>query len=583
VVVGENTNHGASANRFFYPIFFNINQSFLKKHFYIYLMKIALSQQNYHIGNFEANLQKILTDIQRGKDGGADIVLFSELCVCGYPPRDFLEFRDFIQKCNESIEAIRLASDGIAVVIGAPTHNEKIEGKDLHNSAFFISNQKIEKIFHKTLLPTYDVFDEYRYFEPNTVFECIEYKGKKIAVTICEDIWNVGNENPLYPISPMDELIKQKPDMMLNLSASPFTFAHSKERKAVLEANCERYNISVFYCNTVGAQTDLIFDGGSTVYTSDGHCAGELKYFEEDFRIFDFNEITKLAFEYFIPFVSKEEKIYKALTLGIRDYFTKLGFKKAVLGLSGGVDSALTCVLAVEALGAENVVAVMLPSQYSTDHSLKDAEDLITNLGCASEKIAIKDIFNQIETSLEPIFKDLPFNIAEENIQARTRGILLMALSNKFGYILLNTSNKSEASVGYGTLYGDMCGGISVLGDLYKMEVYALCDYINRDKEIIPTNTLTKAPSAELRPGQKDQDSLPEYEILDKVLYEYIENRKGPKELIAMGFDEALVHRILRMVNINEFKRAQTPPILRVSSKAFGMGRRMPIVGKYLG
>lgn len=550
-------------------------------------MRIAIAQLNYHIGNFDFNLQKIKDSIQKAKTQQTDIILFSELSICGYPPRDFLEFKDFIRRCNQSIETIKELSDGIGIIVGAPSANPSIEGKDLFNSAFFLYNKKIHQIVHKTLLPTYDVFDEYRYFEPNKVFECVMFKGKKIAITICEDIWNVGNSNPLYTISPMDELIKQGPDIMLNLSASPFSFTHRDSRKHVLSSNNKLYQLPIFYCNAVGAQTELIFDGGSMVYDKKGNLIDELSLFEEDLRIYDWADDAIVPVSSYPnvtnTYLEKEERIHDALVMGIRDYFTKLGFKKAVLGLSGGIDSALTCVLACKALGPENVLAVLLPSQYSTDHSIQDAEDLVKNLGCMKETIPIKAGFESMETLLQPLFKDLPFNLTEENLQARIRGILLMAISNKFGYILLNTSNKSEAAVGYGTLYGDMCGGISVLGDIYKTEVYALSNYINKDREIIPFNSIQKAPSAELRPGQKDQDSLPPYDILDTILYQYIEERKGPEELVAMGFEKALVDRILRMVNINEFKRAQTPPILRVSSKAFGMGRRMPIVGKYLG
>nr|MBP7477985.1 NAD+ synthase [Chitinophagales bacterium] len=480
-------------------------------------MKIALAQLNYHIGNFEANFDKIEKAIRSAKEAEADIVLFSELAVCGYPPRDFLEFSDFINKCQDVIDRVRELSEGIAILIGSPSVNPVAEGKDLHNSAYFIYNKKIEKVIHKTLLPTYDVFDEYRYFEPNTAFECIEFKGKKIAVTICEDIWNVGNENPLYPISPMDELIKEQPDFILNLSASPFSYHQVESRKQILKANCDRYKIPIFYCNCVGAQTELIFDGGSMVFNAQGNMVKELSYFKEDFQIID---LGNLQIGIDAPKgVNKIERIHQALVMGIRDYFQKLGFKQAVLGLSGGIDSALTCALTAEALGAENVLGVLMPSQYSSDHSVNDAIILANNIGCKHETIAIEDGFFAIEKLLKPLFKDLPFNIAEENLQARIRGLLLMGVSNKFGYILLNTSNKSEAAVGYGTLYGDMCGGLAVLGDVYKTEVYELAKYINRDREIIPLNSIQKAPSAELRPGQKDQDSLPPYDVLDRVLY----------------------------------------------------------------
>jgi NAD+ synthase (glutamine-hydrolysing) len=433
---------------------------------------------------------------------------------------------------------------------------------------------------HKTLLPTYDIFDEYRYFEPNKTFECVSFKGKKIAITICEDIWNIGNENPMYEISPMDELIKQSPDFMINLSASPFSFSHSDERKQIVKENCLRYQIPIFYCNSVGAQTEIIFDGGSLVCDKLGNPIVEMSYFEEDFAVVD---SQSLGLEKEIqPFKDKNERIYKALVMGIRDYFAKSGFKKAVLGLSGGIDSALTCVLAADALGSQNVLSVLMPSEFSTSHSVDDALNLCKNLNSPYEILEIKENFDSILGNLKPIFGNRPFDVAEENLQARIRGMLLMAVSNKFGNILLNTSNKSEMAVGYGTLYGDMCGGIAVLGDVYKTEVYDLSRYINRLTEIIPINSIEKAPSAELRPGQKDQDSLPPYEILDAVLFQYIEKKKSPMDIVAMGFEEALVRRIVNMVNRNEFKRFQAAPILRVSSKAFGYGRRIPIVAKYL-
>ncbi len=542
-------------------------------------MKIALAQLNYHIGNFESNTKKIVDAIHQAKSQGAKIVLFSELAVCGYPPRDFLEFEDFIQKCENAIDEIKSHTAGIAVLVGCPSRNPKIEGKDLFNSAYFLADGEIKKIIHKTLLPTYDVFDENRYFEPNNSFEIVEYKGKKIAVTICEDLWNLGNNNPLYTICPMDELMKFNPEMILNLSASPFDYDHAEDRKRVLKANAQAYNIPIFYCNQVGAQTEIIFDGGSLIVNAEGEIVEELQYFNEQISIINSSELSSLQIDIC---KLKIEQIHDALILGIKDYFEKMNFKKAILGLSGGVDSALVLYLAAQALGKENVHSLLLPSEYSTSHSISDAEQLCKNLGTSYDIVPIKNNYEAFLQTLSPYFKDLPFNVAEENLQARTRGVLLMAFSNKFGYILLNTTNKSEAAVGYGTLYGDMCGGLAVLGDVYKTQVFELCNYINRHSEIIPQNILTKAPSAELRPNQKDSDSLPEYAVLDKILYQYIEKHKSPKDLIAQGFEAALVNRVLKMVNSNEWKRHQSPPILRVSSKAFGVGRRMPIVGKYL-
>ncbi|MDB5119579.1 MAG: synthetase [Sphingobacteriales bacterium] len=545
-------------------------------------MKIALAQLNYHIGNFEQNTFKIIQAIEKAKEQGAELVVFAELSVCGYPPQDFLEFNEFIDLCEQSAQQIKDACKDIACIIGLPTKNSKIEGKDLYNSAYFIHNQEIKAVINKALLPNYDIFDEYRYFEPALKFGCINYKGVKIALTICEDLWNI-NDNPLYIANPMDELINEAPHLMINIAASPFSYMHDDERVAILSDNCKKYNLPLLYVNQVGSQTEIIFDGGSLAFNEKGELLDEMAYFEEDLKLYEFADgnIIGHVVKQHIP-QSDIEQIHHALILGIKDYFKKSGFTKAVLGLSGGIDSALVCALASEALGPENVMAVLMPSEYSTDHSIKDALDLVTNLGCKHEIVAIKEAASAFENMMKPIFKDLPFNIAEENIQARSRAIIVMAMSNKFGYILLNTSNKSECSVGYGTLYGDMAGAIGVIGDVYKTQVYKLCEYINRDKEIIPINSIVKPPSAELRPGQKDSDSLPEYDILDGLLYQYIELKKTSAQIIAMGFDEVLVRRVLKMVNVAEFKRYQTPPILRVSPKAFGMGRRMPIVGKYL-
>ncbi|MGB4772102.1 MAG: NAD+ synthase [Chitinophagaceae bacterium] len=572
-------------------------------------MKIFLSQQNYHIGNFEENTRKIVASIGKAKEAGADLVVFSELCVCGYPPRDFLEFEDFIEKCHAAVDEIRKHADSIGVIVGSPARNPKREGKDLFNAAWFLYEQEVKAVVHKTLLPTYDVFDEYRYFEPAFQWDCIRFKGTRIALTICEDIWNLG-DNPLYRVCPMDELIQQDPHLMVNISASPFDYDHDADRREVVHQNVVKYGLPIVYCNGVGSQTEIVFDGGSLVYDATGRLLKEMKYFEEDEYLaeLDLNiarssqdvtaslpqdlfdkemRVSKIADpEQVITYLTKEEniaQIHKALVLGISDYFRKMGFTKAILGSSGGIDSAVTLALACEALGKENVLAVLMPSQYSTGHSVSDAEQLSRNLGNPYEIIPIKPVYDAFLSSLQPIFKDLPFSVAEENIQSRTRGNLLMAISNKFGYILLNTSNKSELATGYGTLYGDMAGGLSVLGDVYKMQVFALARYINKERELIPVNIIEKPPSAELRPNQKDSDSLPDYSLLDKVLYQYIERRKGPGEIIAMGIEEPLVKRVLKLVNTNEYKRNQFCPIIRVSTKAFGVGRRVPIVAKYLG
>ncbi|HEY5465098.1 MAG TPA: NAD+ synthase [Hanamia sp.] len=559
-------------------------------------MKIFLAQQNYHIGNFEKNLDKIIRAINVAKKENADLIIFSEMSICGYPARDFLDFNDFINKCYKSIETIKEQADNIGVIVGAPERNPEKEGKDLFNAAFFLYGKEIKGIAHKTCLPNYDVFDEYRYFEPAYDWNIVNFKGKKIALTICEDIWNLG-DNPLYRVCPMDILMEQKPDLMINISASPFDYTHDEDRKATIKSNVIKYKIPLIYCNAVGSQTEIIFDGASLVFDKYANLCCQLQQFKEELKevvlddngAFDLPVIepaasvpTKLLEPlHFTPELNISQ-VYEAIILGIKDYFSKMGFTKAIIGSSGGIDSAVTIALACEALGKENVRAILMPSEYSTSHSVSDAEKLSKNLGNPYNIIPIKNIYSKFLEELKPVFKDLPFSIAEENIQARTRGNLLMAIANKFGYILLNTSNKSELAVGYGTLYGDMAGGLSVLGDCYKLQVYELAKYINTKKEIIPENIINKVPSAELRPDQKDSDSLPPYEILDKILYQYIERIKGPAEIKALGFDSKLVDRILKMVNRNEYKRNQFCPIIRISPKAFGVGRRMPIVGSYL-
>jgi NAD+ synthase (glutamine-hydrolysing) len=544
-------------------------------------VKIALAQLNYHIGNFEANTQKIIQTAQDAANHGAELVVFAELAVSGYPPRDFLEFDDFVARCEHELDRIAETCRDIPLIVGSPVRNPSSKGKRLFNAAVFM-HQGEKQFFHKGLLPNYDVFDEYRYFEPAKTFDILRFKDQKIALTVCEDLWNVS-DNPLYTINPMEELMHHKPDIMINIAASPFDYHQAVKRREVLKQNVKRYGLPLIYVNHVGAQTELLFDGGSLAFAQSGFVAEALPFFEESVRIVDSEKLFNqpiVADQQEVP--SKMSLIHDALVMGIRNYFQKLGFKKAILGLSGGIDSAVTMVLAARALGPENVFALLMPSQYSSDHSVNDALQLAENLGSPYQTTPIASIYKAYENELKSTFAGLPFDVTEENIQARIRGVLLMAMSNKFGHILLNTSNKSEAAVGYGTLYGDMNGGLSVLGDVYKTEVFALARFINQDGEVIPENTITKPPSAELRPGQKDSDSLPDYEILDQILYYYIEERKGPDQLMAMGFDAGIVSRVLKMVNTNEYKRYQTPPILRISPKAFGMGRRMPIVAKYL-
>jgi NAD+ synthase (glutamine-hydrolysing) len=537
-------------------------------------MKIALAQINPIVGNIKYNVEKIIGFIKSSKIENVDLVIFPELAICGYPPHDLLTYDAFVETCEKAIfEDILPHTSDIGIVIGSPSKNTNTKGKSLYNSAFFIQNNKIEQIYHKINLPDYDVFDEYRYFESGTEKSIIEIKNKKYLLTICEDLWGANNlyPNDIYQTKKTFEGI----DGIINIAASPFNKFQKDIRKNHLQKIAKENNCPIFYTNTVGANTDLVFDGGSKVYDNEGNVILQAQFFEEDLLFFDTENKLELNIE------GKEhfENIHNALVLGIKDFFDKQGFKKAILGLSGGVDSALTLYLAVQALGAENVLSVLLPSHFSSQHSIDDSIALVNNLKSKHEIISIEDIYKSFNESLLPIFNNLPFNVAEENIQARSRGVLLMAISNKLGYILLNTTNKSEMAVGYGTLYGDMCGSLSVLGDVYKTEVFSLCKWINRNQEIIPNNIITKAPSAELRPDQKDSDSLPEYDVLDKILTEFIENKKTASEIIKLGFETETVEKTLRLVNANEYKRFQAAPVIRISTKAFGAGRKMPLVG----
>jgi NAD+ synthase (glutamine-hydrolysing) len=546
-------------------------------------MKIALAQINYHTGNFDHNTQQILEHIATAKREKADLIVFAELAITGYPARDFLEFEHFLQLSEASVNRIAEAANGIAVIVGAPARNLHDDGKPLFNAAYFLAGGKIQQTIAKTLLPTYDVFDEYRYFEPAEANELVHYQGVKIAITICEDLWNVGH-HAKYKRNPLQEIGASESDLIINIAASPFSVGQDAERAYVLGETVSTYQKPLLYVNHVGAQTELVFDGASTARNAAGELVLQLPNFVPamGYVAFEAGVLTSLSAPSLPAQTSNIQLIHDALVLGIRDYFRKLGFKKAIIGLSGGIDSALVTVLAARALGPENVHTLLMPSRYSSDHSVDDSVALVGNLGVSYEIVSIEKVFSAYEETLRPAFTGTQPDITEENLQSRIRGMLLMAHTNKFGSILLNTSNKSELAVGYGTLYGDMCGGLSVIGDLYKTEVFALCHYINREEEVLPNNILTKPPSAELRPDQKDSDSLPDYDILDKLLFHYIEERHAPAAIRAMGYDEALVNKVMRLVNINEYKRHQTPPILRVSNKAFGMGRRLPIVARYL-
>lgn len=552
-------------------------------------MKIALAQINPTVGDFEGNCTKICSAIGRAKAENASLVVLPELAICGYPPHDMLENRPFIERCTDRIQQIATRCVGITAIVGSPTINPSSKGKMLFNSAYVLSEGKIQSIHHKSLIPTYDIFDEYRYFEPNTdTYSLTTIGGLKVAITICEDLWDdqpvtasFGKAH-LYRQSPMERLAALKPDLIINIAASPFNFDSEQRRISVFRNNVERYALPVVYVNQVGGNTELLFDGGSMVLNAKGEVQHLLNSFEEDFATIDTDSLNNKPIEISPSDNQRIARIHDALVMGISDYFRKMGFKKAAVGLSGGIDSALVLTLLHEALGNQNIHALLMPSQYSSQHSIDDAVALAKNLNVEYDIVPIQPMFDTFREQLKPVFRDKPQeDVTEENIQARIRGILLMALSNKYGNLILNTTNKSEAAVGYGTLYGDMNGAFSVLGDVYKTDVFKLAKYINRNGEVIPNNTITKPPSAELRPDQKDSDSLPPYDILDQILYAYIEQQLNTSQIEALGFDPAIVQKTVRLVNINEYKRFQAPPIIRVSSKAFGPGRKMPIVAKW--
>jgi len=549
-------------------------------------MRITLAQLNYHVGNLERNSELMMEAIAKAENDGSDIVVFSELSLCGYPPLDLLEHSDFIYKCQEYLDIIAGRCRKVSAIVGAPAINTNSRGKKLFNAAYVLADGKILDRVDKGLLPTYDIYDEYRYFEPANEFKIIELKGKRIALTICEDLWdeqsfdNAFSSPRLYRISPMDELIKYDPDLLINISASPFAHNKTESRRKIFTDKAARYKLPLFMVNQVGANTDLIFDGSSLIVGPGGKLLDIFPPFKEHLASYELSDVIN----------GKEEEkraedsigmMHSALVFGLEDYFRKMNFSSAVIGLSGGIDSAVCLCIAAEALGHENVKAILLPSMHSSKHSVDDAVELAGRLGVEYEIINIEKAYMAITGSLSETMKDMPEDITEENIQARLRSLLLMAISNKFGHILLNTSNKSESAVGYSTLYGDMAGSLSVLGDVYKTDIYRLAEHINRKEEVIPLNIIKKAPSAELRPGQKDSDSLPTYDILDSILYQYIELQKAIVDIEGQGFDAQLVKKVTDLVNQSEFKRYQAPPILRVSSKSFGPGRRMPLVGKY--
>lgn len=550
-------------------------------------MKITIAQLNYHIGNFDRNRDLICNTIKKVKSEGSDLVVFSELCIPGYPPLDLLDRLDFIEKCRTTVNEIAKECTGIVAIVGSPTLNTKPEGKKLFNSALVLSGGEIIFSANKALLPTYDIFDEYRHFEPENRFTVFSFKGKKLAITICEDLWdeqpfdNEFEKTRLYTVSPMEELSKQNPDIIINISASPFSYSKVEAKENIFRSKAKKYKIPVISVNQVGANTELIFDGASLVVNGKGEIIDRLPFFEEAVKTYSLEEVNSGTTNVNYTRPATISLIHSALVLGIRDYFAKSGLKSGIVGLSGGIDSAICLYLATEALGNKNVRAVLMPSRYSSDHSVNDAIALAKTLNVQYDIVNIEKPFSAFEDVLSPLFNGKNKDVTEENIQARVRAILLMAISNKYGCIVLNTSNKSETAVGYGTLYGDMAGGLSVIGDVYKTDVYKLSEYINREKTIIPENTINKAPSAELRPDQRDTDSLPDYDKLDAILYQYIELQNPAGKIISEGSDKDIVNKVISMIDFNEYKRYQAPPVLRISSKAFGAGRRMPLVARY--
>ena len=543
-------------------------------------MKIALGQINTTVGALESNARKMLDYVAQAK-GKADVILFPELAIPGYPPKDLLELSGFVDANVRTLNQFAEQIEGIVVIVGFAEPNPGPQGKPCFNSAAIIRDRKIIGVHRKSLLPTYDVFDEGRYFEPSQTQDLVQLLGTPVGVTVCEDVWNDKDSfpRPLYHIDPLQIQVNMGAEYIMNISASPYHLEKWEERHKLLQNEARKYGKFVIYLNLVGGNDELIFDGRSVIFSPQGEVMARAKDFEEDLLIFDLNSKEPIIRS---SSVSRIENAKKALVLGIRDYVSKCGFSKVHMGLSGGVDSAVTCALAVEALGPENVFGVLMPSQYSSEHSVTDAVALAKNLGIRHEIIPIKRIFDSYRDDLRPIFKNAPEDVTEENLQARVRGNLLMALSNKYNLLLLSTGNKSELAVGYTTLYGDSCGGLAVISDVPKTMVYELAKYINRDREIIPLNTITKPPSAELRPGQKDSDSLPPYEILDPILEAYIEDNLDVELIVQRTkADRELVRKILLMVDRAEYKRKQLPIGLKITSKAFGFGRRMPIAQRY--
>jgi NAD+ synthase (glutamine-hydrolysing) len=543
-------------------------------------MKIAVCQINTIIGDFEGNIEKIVLFLEKAKQSSCEIALFPELALTGYPPRDFLDRLSFFQASQKALKQLAQKAKGILAIVGTILENRE-SGNPLFNAAAAVKDGEVLYVQYKTLLPNYDVFDEARYFAPAQEPQpLLKYNGLKIGVTICEDIWNAEGSFPQqrYSSNPVEKLAKQKPDLVLNLSASPFHAAKLSLRQALLKAVALKTHAPVLYCNLVGGNDELVFDGCSMAMDSGGNLFQTAKGFEEDFFIYD-TEKPSLQ-----PSAVKEKeigRIYQALVLGTRDYVRKCGFEKVLVGLSGGIDSSLVACVAAEALGPENVMGVTMPSPFSSKGSIGDSRSLARSLGIEFLEVPITPLYEAALSSLKPVFKSKPQDTAEENLQARLRGLILMALSNKFNRLVLSTGNKSEVAVGYCTLYGDMCGGLAVISDVPKVMVYELARYANRKKPFIPAAVFTKAPSAELKPNQKDQDSLPPYETLDAILRLYIEENMPAEKIRKAGFETSLVQDVLKRINQSEYKRRQMAPGLKVTSRAFGIGRRMPIAQKF--
>ncbi|PSF39284.1 NAD+ synthase [Aphanothece hegewaldii CCALA 016] len=560
-------------------------------------MKIAIAQLNPTIGDLEKNAQQILQAAQEAENQGVRLLLTPELSLCGYPPKDLLFNHSFIQKMNKKLEdlAARIPKN-IAVLVGIATINPYASSsgeKPLFNSAACLENGEIKQIFSKRLLPTYDVFDEARYFEPGeeSEFYKIQLSSEKddylsIGVTICEDLWNDelfwGKRQ--YLVNPMKDLTNLGVDFIVNLSASPYRVSKQKLREAMLSHSAKHYNIPIVYANQIGGNDDLIFDGNSVAFNREGTVICRAKSFETDLVILEFDpEKQDLLPTSIVSLPELEEaEIWSALVLGVKDYTNKCGFTKVILGLSGGIDSSLVAAIATEAVGKENVLGVLMPSPFSSEYSIIDAEKLVNNLGIKSEQLPIVEVMDSYEELLKPIFTGTSFGIAEENLQSRIRGTLLMAIANKFGYLLLSTGNKSEMAVGYCTLYGDMNGGLAVIADVPKTRVYSLCHWLNRNREIIPYNVLIKPPSAELKPDQLDQDSLPPYEILDDIIERFVNEHQSSTEIIQAGHDPIVVQQVVKLITRAEFKRKQAPPGLKITDRAFGTGWRMPIASRWL-